>query len=83
MTREVGEHSVINVIYHLFDSVTASADRPHVREPPTNESAGAFVGSHLRAAACRCVRTSSTYSSCFSCFLGKVCSLHSSSFFFL
>lgn len=45
MTQEVGEQSVINVIYHLFDFVTASADRAHVREPPTNESAGAFVAS--------------------------------------
>lgn len=44
MTQEVGEQCVINVIYHLFDCVTASADRTHVREPPTNESAGAFVG---------------------------------------
>lgn len=34
MTQEVGERSVINVIYHLFDCVTAS--RAHAREPPTN-----------------------------------------------
>lgn len=50
MTQEVGEQSVINVIYHLFDFVTASTDRAHVREPPTNESAGAFVGEHRRVA---------------------------------
>lgn len=39
MTQEVGEPSVINVIYHLFDFVTASADSAHEREPPTNQSA--------------------------------------------
>lgn len=50
MTREVGEQSVINAIYHLFDCVTASADRAHVREPPTNESAGASVGERRRVA---------------------------------
>lgn len=50
MTQEVGQQSVINVIYHLFDFVAASADRAHVREPPTNERTGACVGEHRRVA---------------------------------
>lgn len=50
MTQEVGQRSVINVIYHLFDCVTASADRAHVRESPTNESAAAVVDGRSRVA---------------------------------
>lgn len=34
---------VINVIYHLFDFVTASTWQADRGEPPTNGSAGAFV----------------------------------------
>lgn len=52
MTQEVGEQSVINVIYHLFDFLTASADRVHVREPPTNESAGRVCRAWLTPAGC-------------------------------
>lgn len=52
MTQEVGEQSVINVIYHLFDFVTASADRVHVRESPTNESALRVCRAWLTPAGC-------------------------------
>lgn len=77
MTQEVGEHSVINVIYHLFDFVTASADRAYEREPPTNQSAcwrTRACGLHLPAGAWKqpaLIHLASV------AFLEKVCSLSS------
>lgn len=41
MTYDVIKQSVINVIYHLFDFVTAFMDRAHA--PLTSGSSGAFV----------------------------------------
>lgn len=43
MTWEVIKQSLINVIYHLFDFVTAFIDRPRIRESLTNGSVGTFV----------------------------------------